>query len=513
MADDSKTLSLKEPRQSAVWMLIVLAVSVFVIEVLVMVLLSSLPPMSDAAKMMIDAGTLSLLLFPIFYFLVFRPLIVNITERRMAEEALRESEMRFRKMADHAPALIWLADTRNMGVWYNKHWLDYTGRSMEQELGFGWLEGMHPDDKARSADYCQASFDARKKFEMEFRLRRADGSYGWIADVGVPRFDDSGEFLGYIGYCWDINGRKATEANLQLAANVFTHAREGILIADEKGTIIDVNDTFSRITGYSREEVLGKNPRILQSGRQTPEFYTAMWKELTEKGHWSGEVWNRRKSGEVYAEMLTISAVYDADKVIQNYVALFTDITSMKEQQHQLEHIAHFDALTGLPNRILLADRLQQAMAQSQRRKQPLAVVFLDLDGFKAVNDTHGHKIGDELLIIVSQRMRSALREGDTLARIGGDEFVAVLVDLEIPQDWEQLLARLLEAASTPVQIGNLEANVSASIGVTLYPDDDDDDDDDDDADADILIRHADQAMYQAKQAGKNCYRLYDTSQ
>jgi diguanylate cyclase (GGDEF)-like protein/PAS domain S-box-containing protein len=505
MAGDSKPQIIKEPRQSAVWMLIVLAVSVFIIEVLVMVLLSSLPAMSDAAKTMIDAATLSILLFPIFYFLVFRPLIDNITERRMAEEALRESEIRFRKMADHAPALIWLADTQNMGVWYNKHWLDYTGRSMEQELGFGWMDGMHPDDWARSAAYCQASFDARNKFEMEFRLRRADGSYGWVADVGLPRFDEKGAFLGYIGYCWDIDDRKASEANLRLAANVFTYAREGILITDAHGSIIDVNETFSRITGYSHEEALGKNPRMLQSGRQTPEFYTAMWQELIENGHWTGEVWNRRKSGEVYAEMLTISAVQDNDKITQYYVALFTDITSMKEHQRQLEHIAHFDALTGLPNRVLLADRLQQALSQSQRRKQSLAVVFLDLDGFKEVNDTHGHKMGDELLIVVSQRVRSALREGDTLARIGGDEFVAVLVDLEQPGDCEPLLDRMLQAASAPVQVGELILNVSASIGVTIYPDDN--------ADADILMRHADHAMYLAKQAGKNCYRLYDVGQ
>jgi diguanylate cyclase (GGDEF)-like protein/PAS domain S-box-containing protein len=419
----------------------------------------------------------------------------------MAEEALRESELRFRKMADHAPALIWLADTSNMGVWYNKHWLDYTGRSMEQELGFGWLEGMHPDDMARSSAYCQSSFEARKKFEMEFRLRRADGSYGWIADVGVPRFDEKDEFLGYIGYCWDIDDRKTSEARLRLAANVFTHAREGILITDAHGSIIDVNDTFSRITGYSREEALGKNPRMLQSGRQTSEFYTEMWQELIKNGYWTGEVWNRCKSGQVYAEMLTISAVLDANKVTQYYVALFTDITSMKEHQHQLEHIAHFDALTDLPNRVLLADRLQQAMSQSQRRKLSLAVVFLDLDGFKAVNDTHGHKIGDELLIIISQRMRLALREGDTLARIGGDEFVAVLVDLEQPNDWEPLLARLLQAAAAPMQIGELMLHVTASIGVTIYPNDD--------ADSDILMRHADQAMYLAKQEGKNRYRMY----
>lgn len=502
MADNAGALVKSEPRQSAMWMLIVLALSVFFAEALVMVALPLLPAMSDATATIVDAALLSVLLFPLFYFLVFRPLIVNITERKMAEDALRESEMRFRNMADQAPALIWMADTHNSGVWYNKHWLDYTGRSLQQELGFGWIEGMHPDDRERCADYCQTSFEARKKFEMEFRLRCADGSYGWVADVGTPRFDESGEFLGYIGYCWDINNRKAAESRLQLAANVFTHAREGILITDAQGTIIEVNDTFSRITGYAREEALGRNPRMLQSGRQTAEFYAAMWKQLIENGYWTGEVWNRRKSGEVYAEMLTISAVRDAHNSTQNYVALFTDITSMKEQQHQLEHIAHYDALTGLPNRVLLADRLQQAIAQTQRRKQSLAVAFLDLDGFKAVNDTHGHKIGDELLIVVAQRMRLSLREGDTLARIGGDEFVAVLVDLEQPLDWEPLLERLLQTAAAPVQIGELTLHVSASIGVTLYPEDN--------SDADILMRHADQAMYRAKQTGKNRYRLFE---
>ncbi len=492
----------KEPHQSPAWLLSVLVVSVFVVEILVMMLLSSLPPMSKIAASMIDAAALALLLFPIFHFIVFRPLILNINERKLAEQALRESEVRFRRMADHAPALIWMADAQNMGSWYNKHWLDYTGQSMEHELGTGWLAGMHPDDRDRCASYCQNAFDTRQRFEMEFRLRRADGSYGWVADVGVPRCDDKGGFLGYIGYCWDIDSRKTAEAELQLAANVFTHAREGILIADSRGDIIEVNETFSCITGYSRDEVLGRNPRILQSGRQTPEFYAAMWQQIIKNDFWSGEVWNRRKSGEVYAEILTISAVRDSNHAVQNYVALFTDITTMKRHQHELERIAHFDALTGLPNRVLLADRLQQALAQTQRRKHSLAVLFIDLDGFKAVNDTYGHKVGDDLLIEVSQRMRGVLREGDTLARIGGDEFVAVLVDLEQPEDCDLLVSRMLGAAASPLKIGDLKLQVSASIGVTLYPEDD--------ADADMLMRHADQAMYQAKQSGKNCHTVYN---
>jgi diguanylate cyclase (GGDEF)-like protein/PAS domain S-box-containing protein len=303
----------------------------------------------------------------------------------------------------------------------------------------------------------------------------------------------------------DITERKQAEIQLQLAANVFKYAREGITITDAAANIIDVNDTFAQITGYDRADVLGQNPRILKSGKHTPEFYAAMWESLRKYGFWSGEIWNRRKSGEVYAELLTISAVLDNQGQTQNYLALFTDITSIKKYQQELERIAHFDPLTELPNRVLLADRLNQAMIQAERRDQSLAVIYLDLDGFKAVNDSQGHQIGDELLILVSQRMKDVLREGDTLARIGGDEFVAVLVDLENLNDCKPILDRLLQAAASPVMMGETALQVSASIGLTFYPQDN--------VDADQLLRHADQAMYTAKQAGKNRYHLFDVDQ
>jgi len=292
---------------------------------------------------------------------------------------------------------------------------------------------------------------------------------------------------------------------LLLAASVFTHAREGIAITDATGIIINVNDTFTSVTGYSREELIGKNPRILHSGQQSAEFYDDMWQALLDEGYWYGELWNRRKNGEVYAEMKAISAVRDENGAITNYVALGSDITLMKEHQDQLERIARYDMLTNLPNRSLLADRLSQAMLQCRRHEQSLAVVFLDLDGFKAVNDTHGHDVGDELLIRLSVRMKEALREGDTLARIGGDEFVAVLADLVKVEDCEPILERLLQAASERVTIGDIVLNISASIGVTLYPQDN--------VDADMLLRHADQAMYLAKESGKNRYHLFDTAQ
>jgi diguanylate cyclase (GGDEF)-like protein/PAS domain S-box-containing protein len=300
--------------------------------------------------------------------------------------------------------------------------------------------------------------------------------------------------------------RKQAEENLKLAASVFTHAREAIMITAADGSIIDVNDAFSRITGYSRDEVLGQNPRLLKSGRQSKEHYATMWRELIEKGHWYGEIWNRRKNGEVFAEMQAISTVHDAQGNIQQYVSLFSDITELKEHESQLERIAHFDALTSLPNRVLLADRLHQGMAQTQRRGQLLAVAFLDLDGFKAINDRHGHSAGDQLLIALADHMKQALREGDTLARLGGDEFVVVLLDLADIEASVPMLNRLLAAAAAPIQVGDYLLQVSASLGVTFYPQTEE-------VDADQLLRQADQAMYQAKLAGKNRYHVFDAAQ
>ncbi|MDD5030151.1 MAG: diguanylate cyclase, partial [Rhodoferax sp.] len=304
----------------------------------------------------------------------------------------------------------------------------------------------------------------------------------------------------------DITERKRSQEEIQLAASVFTFAREGIMITDPQGTILQVNESFSRITGYSREEAVGQSPRILRSGRQDPPFYAALWRGLIENAHWSGEIWNRHKDGTVFVELLTISAVKDNQGHTRQYVALFTDITLQKQHQHQLEHIAHHDALTDLPNRTLLSDRLQQAMVRAQRQGQKLAVVFIDLDGFKTINDRYGHEIGDRFLIALAARMKQALREVDTLARMGGDEFVAVLADLIDSASSLTMLDRLLTAASQAVEVDTLVLQISASIGATFYPQAQE-------LDADQLLRQADQAMYQAKVAGKNRYHVFDAEQ
>ncbi|MDP2596863.1 bifunctional diguanylate cyclase/phosphodiesterase [Alteromonas stellipolaris] len=299
--------------------------------------------------------------------------------------------------------------------------------------------------------------------------------------------------------------KNRSEEILKRAASVFTHANEGIIITDASATIVEVNDTLCRITGYSKSEVLGKNPKILQSGRHAAQFYENMWNTLNTDGNWRGEIWNRRKDGEIYPEMVTISAVKNEEGQVQHYVSLSTDISEIKLNEGKLERIAHYDLLTNLPNRVLLAKRLNQAIKHSQLQQNSLAVAFMDLDGFKAINDNYGHNIGDQFLVEVSSGLKASLRAGDTIARIGGDEFIIIMVNLNEFSDCEHVLNRLLKSASAPVNVADAVMQVSASIGVTVFPQDN--------VDADQLIRHADQAMYVAKQGGKNRYHQFDLEQ
>lgn len=289
----------------------------------------------------------------------------------------------------------------------------------------------------------------------------------------------------------------------RLAASVFAHTHDGIIITDAENRIIDVNDAFTRISGYERPDVIGKNPRLLKSGRQSPDFYRQMWETLQQQDHWSGELWNRKKNGVFYAALTSISAVRNEQGGIDHYIGLFSDITPLKNHEDDLERIAHFDPLTGIPNRVLLADRLAQAIAHTQRCGRFMAVCYLDLDGFKPVNDQFGHEVGDQLLIEIAQRIKWCLRLNDTVARIGGDEFVLLLLDLNEIRECEAILERLLAAVAATNSIGGHALTVSASLGFTLFPNDV--------ADADILMRHADQAMYVAKQRGKNRYHMFDS--
>jgi diguanylate cyclase (GGDEF)-like protein/PAS domain S-box-containing protein len=339
----------------------------------------------------------------------------------------------------------------------------------------------------------------------DLRMVKDDGTAFWV-HLTATSSNPGGCAPVFRIVLTDVTELKRAEEKLELAASVFSHAREGIMITAADGSIIDVNEAFFHITGYSRDEMLGKNPRLLGSNRHEAEFFAGMWNDLVKQGFWQGEIWNRRKNGEVIAVMQTISAVRDAKGNIRHYVALFSDITAIKEHELALDHVAHYDALTNLPNRLLLNDRLQQGMVQTRRRGRVLAVAFLDLDGFKAINDDYRHEAGDQLLITVANRMKQVLREGDTLARMGGDEFVAVLSDLPGIEACVPMLTRLLAAAAEPVQFGGITLQVSASLGVTFYPQADN-------IDEDQLLRQADQAMYQAKIAGKNRFHFFDAEQ
>ena len=305
----------------------------------------------------------------------------NVTEHRQDEDKLRKSEERYALAMQGSRDGLWDWNVLTGEIVYSSRWKSMLGYE-ENEIGNDLAEGerrLHPDDKSRVLSNT-AELMARKtrKYNIEFRMLHKNGHYINILSRAFAVEDETGKVIRVVGTHVDITELKKSEENLKLAASVFTHAGECIVITDANGIIIDINDAFTTITGYSREEAIGQNPRFLHSGRQSSEFYADMWKALLKESYWYGELWNRRKNGEIYAEMKTISAVRDERGITTHYVSLGNDITPIKEHQAQLEHIAHYDVLTNLPNRVLLADRLSQAMLQCSRHVKSLSVVFLD---------------------------------------------------------------------------------------------------------------------------------------
>jgi len=427
----------------------------------------------------------------------------DITEQRRAQDQISDAKNKLQATLDALPDLLFEVGQDTRIHQYHSHRRDLLAAPPELFLGKRFDEVL----PIAASAVCQQAIDeaGRNGFSsgLRYALQLPQGECWFdlsVAPMAAARDADR----HYIFISRDVTERVLAEKQLELAGLVFSHAREGIMVTDGEGLLVDVNDAFTRITGYSRSEVLGRNARLLASGLQSKEFYSAMWASLLQAGYWSGELWNRHKGGEIYAELLTISTVRDAEGRVSRFVGLFSDITAVKRYQTELETIAHHDVLTGLPNRLLLADRLQQAMAHSQRRGQRVMVAYLDLDGFKTINDAHGHDVGDQLLQALGRRLGEHLREGDTLARLGGDEFVAILVDLDGSDSVLRLIGRLITAAAEPFQVGELCLRLTASVGVSSYPQAVE-------LDADQLLRQADQAMYQAKVAGKNRYHVFDT--
>ncbi|MBA3023391.1 MAG: EAL domain-containing protein [Sideroxydans sp.] len=431
----------------------------------------------------------------------------DINERKQVEQALKDSIEKYSDLVQKIPVGVYkyrmLAQGGGVFDYVSQRWcelLDVEEADVKREPQIAFSRIL-PDELEEFVWLRNAAREQMHPLEWEGRIKCRDGEIRWLHIASQPTRMENGDIL-WDGIQYDITDRRRADESLRINASVFDNSQEAIVVTDANNLIIDVNMAFTTITGYTRAEVLGKNPNTMSSGRQDKAFYQAMWQSLQEKGAWRGEIWNRRKSGEVFAEMLSISVIADHLGQVQRYVGIFSDITYFKDHEAELSHVANYDALTGVPNRRLLADRLRQAIAVTQRSDTLLAVCYIDLDGFKDVNDRYGHEMGDKLLIDITRRLQDVLRAGDTLSRLGGDEFVMLFNEMRDESESYLVLERVLNVISQPVVLKGAQVVVSASIGVTLYPEDD--------ADSDTLLRHADQAMYIAKQSGKNRFHLYD---
>lgn len=350
------------------------------------------------------------------------------------------------------------------------------------------------------------------------------GRAGVRACWSIPFKDTSGQVIGTFGIYYtaprspqqaelDLIGefarmaslaveRSRANASLRQAAAVFESTREGVVITDLQPRIVGINPAYTVITGYAEEEVIGRNPSLLQSGREGEVFYQAMWQSIRESGHWQGEIWNRRKNGELFPQLLTVNTVYDGEGQPTNYVGVMTDISQLKDSEARLAHLAHYDPLTHLPNRLLVQSRLKHALESAERHSRKVAVLYIDLDRFKNVNDSLGHPVGDELLEALAARMQARLRDEDTLGRFGGDEFLLVLEDLRRHEHAAEVARELIEMLEESFKLpSGHEVYVGASIGISLFPDDGESETE--------LIQHADVALYQAKEAGRNTFSFY----
>ena len=426
----------------------------------------------------------------------------NAGDARAVAQQLALSEARYRGLFDGAGTAMLLIGRDRRVQRANATAAALLGQDVERLEGMPFESLIAEEDRERLLDYHRRRRDPTAEpppLQFEMRMLVADGAPRCVLASVVMLPESSDAVLSVI----DIAERKAAEEGLRLAAVVYESTAEGVLITDPQLRIVAVNRAFTRITGYSAPEVIGKDPALLHSGRHDETFYREMWASIAADGFWQGEVWNRRRSGEVYPEWLAVSRVMNESGEIQNFVGVFSDITQLKHSEARLHHLAHYDALTGLPNRVLLLNRLEHAIAVANRHQHRLAVLFLDVDRFKNVNDSLGHPAGDSLLVTLARRLGSRVRQDDTLARLGGDEFVVVMEALQRPEEAGELARDLIELVSQPLQLdGGPEIFIGASIGISLYPDNA--------QDCHGLIRNADAAMYESKAGGRNTFRFYN---
>ncbi|OIQ99156.1 cyclic di-GMP phosphodiesterase Gmr [mine drainage metagenome] len=429
-------------------------------------------------------------------------LAILISERRRTLQALAAGERQLRAIYDTSNAAIFLVDPAGRIIHANQRMAEMFGQPLAELIGSEYVALVSFDQRETGRASMMSLLSSSLDFvTAERHYQRRDGSEFW-GEISARRLQDEGSRrIGLVALIIDISSRKEAQNQLRLAAKVFESSHEGIVITDADTRILSVNRAFTAITGYREEEIRGQTPQQLQSGQYPKAFYAEMWRRLLETNHWEGEISNRRKDGSIAAEWLSISAVRLDNGEIANYVAIFTDISERKRDEERIRRLAHHDPLTELPNRSLLFDRMNKALTGARRYDKRFAVLFLDLDGFKPINDRCGHDIGDAVLREVARRLSAKVRDSDTVSRHGGDEFVILVPELAEPEQVTQLGVKLLAIIAETYRIAGLELNLTASIGISVYPEDGED--------IDSLMKNADSAMYRAKNAGRNTLVRY----
>ena len=427
-----------------------------------------------------------------------------LRDNRRTRRQLRESEMRQRAVFNQARQYMSILELDGTLRDVNRSALELIGDPAPEEVlgkplwNTPWW--CHDENLRQRLRQAFADLAGGRPSRFEATHPAVDGTLHHVDFQLHPILDDSGKLALALGEASDVTDRHRGEEQRRLALQVFQSSHDAIMITSPKGIILDANQAFYDATGFRREEVIGQPSRLLDSGHHDREFFRQIFATIAKEGHWLGEIWYRTKAGAISVVLMTISAVRNAGGELTHYVGVFTDITQRKESERRLEHLAHHDALTDLPNRSLFRDRLRQALRKCRREDQPLALLFIDLDRFKEVNDSLGHIAGDQLLIEAARRIAACVRCSDSVARIGGDEFTVALQGLEDREDAAGIAREMTTALSAPFHLGEHVIGISASIGIAMYPDDAED--------PDALTHAADQAMYEAKAAGRNRYRF-----
>ena len=426
----------------------------------------------------------------------------EVTERKAQQQVLAKSERYNRMLFEETPLGLALSRMDGSLMDINQAYAGIIGRTIAETRSLRYWDITPEKYRSREEEQLEILQATGRYGPYEKEYIHKEGHLVPVVLTGLLIEQDEEPFIWSV--VEDITIRKKTEQKLQLAGKAMESSLEGIVITDADEKIAEINSAYCTISGYSRDEIIGRTPRHMQSGYHTPEFYREMWESINNEGEWQGEIWDRRKDGEVFAKWLSISSLKDSDQKITHYVGVFSDITLIKQTEEELRQLAHYDPLTGLANRTLFTTLLEKAIVSAVRQQDVFAVIFLDLDRFKQVNDTLGHQAGDELLILVARRLEQCVRNADTVARLGGDEFTLILNEYSGEFNPEIICQRVLESLEQPIVIEEQPVFISASLGIAVYPRDG--------MTIQELTKNADTAMYQAKEKGKNRYQFYDES-